>query len=303
VPAVGARALSTPVVVYDATPRTRLDTFPRIVASARAAVTFGQDSVAPIYVEGYTDSAVDAPARLPLRVVARGERDVVVWTDTVALDRQPSATPAAGAARGLYGGVVRVPVARVGIGVVSLTVSRAGGPADEGAGGGADSARTTIFVNLGEDLPITAFGEALDYLRYYAAPERLRALRDAAPEARAVAWAAFLRESDPVTATAEHEGLREYFARIRAANARFSEDGGPGWLSDRGMAFVGVGEPDQIFDPGGPDINVRGRQQIWEYRSPRLQLVFVDQTGFGRWRLAPSSLVEVQSIIRRRQVR
>jgi GWxTD domain-containing protein len=203
---------------------------------------------------------------------------------------------------------VRVPVARLGIGVVTLTVERldAARRVSErvlARDSGRDSARVALFVTLGEDLPITSFDEVVSYLRFYAAPERLRVLRDTAPEARAVAWTAFLRESDPVPATAEHEGLRDYFARIRAANVRFGEEGSAGWLTDRGMAYVALGEPDQIFDPGGPDVNARGRQQIWEYRSPRLQLAFVDQSGFGRWRLTPQSMTEVQTAIRQRLVK
>jgi GWxTD domain-containing protein len=203
-------------------------------------------------------------------------------------------------------------VARLGIGVVTVGVERLDAArrvservlAQESARDSArDSARVALFVTLGEDLPITSFDEVVSYLRYYAAPERLRALRDTAPDARAVAWAAFLRESDPVPATAEHEGLRDYFARIRAANVRFGEEGSAGWLTDRGMAYVALGEPDQIFDPGGPEVNVRGRQQIWDYRSPRLQLVFVDQSGFGRWRLAPQSMTEVQAAIKQRLVK
>jgi hypothetical protein len=44
----------------------------------------------------------------------------------------------------------------------------------------------------------------------------------------------------------------------------------------------------------------RNRQQVWVYSQWRLQLVFFDQTGLGRWRLSPSGAVELQSTIRRR---
>jgi GWxTD domain-containing protein len=293
VPRLGPGTLATPVVANEAAPRPRLDTLPRIAASARAAITFGQDSLVAVYMEGYGDALAGAAARLPVRVVARGERDVVVWSDTTALAAAPRA--AGDSAPVLYAGVARLPVARLGIGVVALTVSRLDAPRD--------TARAALFVSLGEDLPITGLDEVLSYLRYYAATERLRALRDTTAESRAAAWAAFLRDSDPVSVTAEHEGLRDYFARIRAANVRFTEEGVAGWLTDRGMAFVGIGEPDQIFDPGGPDVTVRGRQQIWDYRNPRLQLVFVDQSGFGRWRLTPGSMNEVQTVIRQRLVK
>jgi GWxTD domain-containing protein len=202
---------------------------------------------------------------------------------------------------------VRVPGSRAGIGIVALVVVRRDG-ASAGlsapvGGAGPDSVRAPLFVSLGDELPVASFDEMVSYLRYFAVPERLRALREGDAAARGAAWAAFLRESDPDPATTQHEGLRAYFGRIRQANVRFNEDGTPGWITDRGMALVGVGEPDNIIDQGIGDIGVRGRTQVWEYREQRVQLVFVDQTGYGRYRLTPSSSAELQGAIRRRQLR
>jgi len=39
---------------------------------------------------------------------------------------------------------------------------------------------------------------------------------------------------------------------------------------------------------------------VWEYRELRVQIVFLDQTGFGRWRLANQSRAELDNAIRRR---
>jgi GWxTD domain-containing protein len=314
VPRLGAGALSTPVLAYEVVPRQRLDTLPRLVASPRAAVVFGQDSLVPVYVEAYRGAsgsagvaAGEAPARVSVVATIRGDGGgLPVWRDTASLERRgaPPSSPAAGApaALALYSGVVRVPVARAGIGVVTLDILAPGGSGGT-PGATADSARASLFVSLGDDLPVASFDEMLAYMRYFATPERLRALRDTTPEGRASAWATFLRETDPVSATAQHEGLRDYFARLRTANARFREEASAGWLTDRGVAYIALGEPDQIFDPNGPEQNVRGRTQVWEYREPRVQLVFVDQSGFGRWRLQPASMSEVQVALRRRMVR
>jgi GWxTD domain-containing protein len=155
-------------------------------------------------------------------------------------------------------------------------------------------------VSFGDDLPVTTFDQMVSYLRYFAAPERLKALRDTAPELRAAAWSAFLRETDPVLGTATHEALRDYFARVHTALQRFHDDSGlPGWLTDRGMVFVTLGDPDQVFDQGATDINQRGRTQVWEYAQYHLQLVFIDQTGFGRWRLTTSSDADFRTVARR----
>jgi GWxTD domain-containing protein len=275
-----AGGLSTPIAVYEATPRASFDSLPTLVASARATAVFGQDAVLPVYVEGY---AADAGDRLPLQALVRGDANVVLWRDTVSLERR---------ADGLYGGTIDLPVSRIGIGVATLVLNRRDS---------ADSARAPLFVSLGEDLPVASFEEMLSYLRYFAAPDRLRALRDTAPEARPAAWAAFLRETDPVLSTTQHEGLRDYFSRVRQANDRFRDEGMPGWLTDRGMAIVGLGEPDQIYDQGSSEVSQRGRTQIWEYRDPRVSLTFVDQSGFGRWRLTTGSLQDLQSAMRRRR--
>jgi GWxTD domain-containing protein len=153
---------------------------------------------------------------------------------------------------------------------------------------------------LGDDLPVTSFDEMIRYLRFYVADFKLDRLSKTTGLERAQAWSEFLKSTDPVPSTVEHEGLADYFARIRLANQRFRDDATAGWLSDRGMAFVGLGDPDNIFEPMVADMSQRNRQQIWEYRRWRLQLVFFDETGLGRWRLSPSASVELAATIRRR---
>ena len=299
VPRLGAGAISTPVLAYEVTPRVRLDTLPRLVASPRAQAVFGQDSLVPVYIESYAAGGPDAPARVTVRAAIRATGSPnALWRDSVTLDRRVASVAAAAAAPlALYSGVVRVPVSRAGIGVVSLDLIRAD------AAPGSDSVRAPLFVSLGDELPVASFDEMVSYLRYYAVPERLRALKDTTPDARAAVWATFLRETDPVPQTVQHEGLREYFTRLRAANARFREEANSGWLTDRGMAYIAFGEPDQILDPNGPEQNVRGRNQVWEYREPRVTLVFTDQSGFGRWRLNGASQQQVQLALRQRMVK
>ena len=84
---------------------------------------------------------------------------------------------------------------------------------------------------------------------------------------------------------------------------RFRDDALIGWTSDRGIAYVGLGEPDQIFETQGMDMTTgRQRQQIWEYNQLdiRLRLVFLDNGGFGRFRLSSSQMTALETAIRRR---
>jgi GWxTD domain-containing protein len=278
VPRMGDGSLSSAVPVHQVTPRTNTDSLPGLVTSTRAAATFGQDSLLPVYVEAYGNGSPVVQATV------RGDGNATLWQDTVTLERRGV----------LLSGMVNVPVAKVGIGVTTLTLARRGS---------SDDSKASLFVSLGEDLPVASFEEMLSYLRFYATPDRVRSLRDTAADARPAAWAAFLKRTDPVFSTSLHEGLRDYFAKIRVANERFRDEAGAGWLTDRGMAFVALGEPDQLYEQSNAEMmSQRGRTQVWEYRDAHLQLVFVDQTGFGRWRLTSTSLQDLQSIIRRRLV-
>lgn len=276
IPRFGEGSISTPVAFYEASVRQSRDSFPAVVATPRTTVTFGRDSILPFYVEGY-----GAGTDFPIRVTVKGEgSNGLLYSEDVNLPRQ----------RGLFAGTFNIPLAKLGVGVMTVGVSRQGS---------ADTLRSPVFVGFGEDLPVATFTEMLEYLRYYVVPSRLQAMRDAAPDARAGLWAAFLHDTDPVPQTPQHEGLRDYFGRIAQANIRFREEGSPGWMTDRGRVFVALGTPDQIYEPNMADLNQRGRTQVWDYRSQRLQVVFVDQTGFGRWKMTMSSETEFESAARR----
>lgn len=278
VPRFGGGALSSLVPVHQATPRTGTDSFPALIANSRATVVFGRDSLAPVYVEGY---GLAPDARVAVSVLNAQRQPVL--RDTVQLAH----TGAIAAA------VLNFPVPRIGVGRLEI---------DASVVGSTDSSATPVLVTFGDELGVMSFDELLGYLRYFATPERLQALRDTSPERQAEAWAAFWKSSDPVTSTPEHEGLRDYFARIQSANQRFTEEGGPGWLTDRGEVYITLGEPDQLLDQGGAGVSTRGRAQVWEYGRFHSQLVFIDQTGFGRWRLTPASEAQFQQIARQERL-
>ena len=279
VPALRSGHLSTPVLVYDANARSTLDSLPRILASPRSSAVFGQDSTVAVYLEGY-----GAQPQLPVSFIVQNDRGVVTFRDTLHLQRHGN----------LLSGSVRIPISRVGIGIANVTFTRIDAM---------DTVRAPVFVSFGDDIPLVSYEEMLSELRYFAAPDRIRALRDAPVERRGLAWADFLRSTDPAPSTPEHEGLQAYFNRILQANLRFREEGrgGTGWLSDRGKVFVAVGEPDQVYEqttnlPVTATSTTRGRVQSWEYTQYRVRFLFYDENGTGRWRLTPASEAEFQSI-------
>lgn len=276
----GQPRLASPAPFYQAVLRPSLDSLPRLVPAPRSTVVFGRDSVVPVYLEAYGPGD-----RVALR--ARVETDgATLYADSLPLLRR---------APGLFNGVFTVPVRRLGIGVSKIAFVRSDNPADTVA--------VPVFVSFGDDLPVASFEQMLNYLRYFASPSRLRALREVATEQRAEAWARFVQESDPSPNTPEHEGLRTYFQRLQLANVRFREEGGPGWLSDRGAVYITLGDPEQVRESNPMDVGQRGRVLVWDYPSRRISFVFIDQSGFGRWRLTLQSQSDFQAVARSVQER
>ncbi len=257
------RALATPVPVNKIVPRESRNAIPFILTRPRATASLGQDSVLPLYLESAN------PADTVVTLVASGETGRELWRDVVRLDGHET----------IASGVVQVPVQRLSVGISQLSFI---------GSEGRDTTGTYVFLGFGDDLPVARFEDMLQFLRYFARPQRLQALREAPEQERPAAWAQFMRETDSIPATPAHEDLQRYFARLVRANARFREDGVAGWLSDRGRVFIVLGEPDQILEPSFTDLS-RARQQVWEYRDRALQLQFFDQTGAGRWRLTQQS--------------
>jgi GWxTD domain-containing protein len=281
VPALGAGRLSTPVLVYEATGRLTLDSAPRLLVSPRSSAVFGRDSTVAIYVEAYGPGA-----RLPVDFVVRNDKGAQLWRDSVSLARHG----------GLFSGVVNVPISTVGVGIAQVSFARRDAP---------DSVKAPLFVSFGEDIPLMSFEDMLGYLRYFANSSRLNALRSAPPEKRATVWAEFLRATDPIPETPINEDMQAYFGRIQLANGQFRMDRNPGWLSDRGMVFVALGEPDQILERQvnqtitTTQMGSTARIQIWQYRNYNSQLIFYEETG--RWRLTRPSESEFLALNARKQ--
>lgn len=276
VPRISPISLSSPVAVYRAVPRATADSLPELVVNPRATAIFGRDSTMQIYLEGY-----GLPAETPVTLAALSDRQTVVWRDTVSLPSRSGP---------MHSQVIDVPVAELGVGRLTLAAT----PLNA-----ADTVRMPMFISFGEEWAISSFEEMLTLLRFYATDTRLAALREAQGQARAAAWADFYRETDPDKRTPEHEGLRTYFTRLRIATERFADEGASGWQSDRGEVYVTLGDPDQVLEQGDTGFNQRGRAQLWTYNQYRLQLIFIDQSGFGRWRLTASSEADFESVAQR----
>jgi GWxTD domain-containing protein len=188
-------------------------------------------------------------------------------------------------------GLLKIPVTSVGVGVGRLRVW---------ATGAVDTVETPLFMGFGDDLPVASFTDMLEHLRYFFKAERIAELRSAPETRKATLWSELLESSDPLPTTPQHEGLLQYFERIRQANDRFRGESTEGWLTDRGVVWVTLGPPDQLS--AGTPTQVLGRSTrtiVWEYQRHSLRLYFQDRTGLGRWALEPSSESEFNAVAQR----
>ncbi|MDW7680864.1 MAG: GWxTD domain-containing protein [bacterium] len=147
------------------------------------------------------------------------------------------------------------------------------------------------------DLPATIedVDLAIQQVKYIADKNEWNRLKKADDDEKLDEFKAFWKKRDPSPGTRENEWMDEYYRRIAYANAKF---GGfrEGWKSDMGMIFIIFGPPSDIerhpFDSGSKPY------EIWYYYSINKQFVFMDETGFGEYRLLTRSWEDWRHLIR-----
>ena len=272
VPALQTTAVSLPVAVYQASPRRTLDRPPDLVLNPRQGIEYGADSLR-FYLETY-----DMPVGSQVVLSAVDASGRVAWRDSVRVD----------ALAPVRGHVVAIPPGPLTIGRYDLRLEQ----------GGNVSAATPFLVSFSDRFAAANLEDIVSLLRFFAPADTLRALLRAAPEERAAAWQRFWHSSDPNPSTPENEAIDEYLRRVQAANERFRDEGTPGWLTERGEVFIVLGEPNEVQDRR-PDTSGRGRFIQWNYYEYRLDLIFIDDAGFGRFRLDNRSRSEFQRVANR----
>ena len=115
-----------------------------------------------------------------------------------------------------------------------------------------------------------------------------------------MAYLEFWEKRDPTPGTSQNELQREYYDRVKYANENFYGYRKPGWKTDMGWAYVKLGAPDSIDrNPFNqrfaemPGRTIKGFE-VWTYYRYNRQLFFVDENGFGEYRLDnPDALYEM----------
>lgn len=124
--------------------------------------------------------------------------------------------------------------------------------------------------------------EAIRQLRYVATFEQISTMRDEESIGkRTKLFNEFWKELDPSPNTKKNEAIEEYYTRILYANENFKSMS-QGWLTDRGMIYVVMGQPLSI-NRSTPNQGNRNYER-WIYNN-NMQFLFEDRTGFGDFRL------------------
>lgn len=271
VPSFGPGDVSAPIVAYEVTGRAERADPLDIMLNPRGTVAYGSDTLLA-YVEGYS---MPGPTSLPFKV--RNQRDSVIYSDSLHFE----------GGAGVEGLVIRLTPDSVPLGELQLVVGEA-----------PDPEVTSAIVSLSSDWVVTNIDDIIELLRYFGHNQELAALKDAPPSQRPEMWREFYAATDPIRSTPENEALDTYFTRLAAANQLFENEGIAGWRTDRGEVYISLGPPDEIYDASAVSQG-QGRVIRWVYLNHRLNLIFIDETGFGRFRMDIASRADFSRVLNR----
>ena len=135
---------------------------------------------------------------------------------------------------------------------------------------------------LGMSNLIDNLDQAIEQLKVIAPSNVLRNLRKAKDSEKKNLFIAFWKERDPTPNTEENELMTEYYKRVNYATEHFSGFL-EGWKTDMGMVFILFGPPNDI-ERHPFEIQTKP-YEIWYYYDINRSFVFVDESGFGEYRL------------------
>lgn len=141
------------------------------------------------------------------------------------------------------------------------------------------------FYSQAKGLPsiITDIDKAIAQTLYIATPDELDYMEEGENVSKKTKrFLEFWKKKDPSPNNDENEVFDEYFRRVAYSNENFSNYT-EGWRSDRGMVFIILGAPNNV--DRHPFEYDSKPYEVWEYYNLNRSFVFLDQTGFGDYRL------------------
>ena len=135
---------------------------------------------------------------------------------------------------------------------------------------------------LGISSSVGNISQAIQNMRYILDDDEWKNLSKAKSDEQERLFIEYWLSRDPTPETKENELMDEYFSRINYSNVNFKTYT-DGWKSDMGMIYVLFGPPDDLEVYNDP--LSRMYQQRWHYYRINKFFDFVDENGFGDYKL------------------
>ncbi|MCX7984674.1 MAG: GWxTD domain-containing protein [Bacteroidetes bacterium] len=223
-----------------------------------------------IFFEIYTSLNIDS-LMLVATLMTDKEKEVARFTRIQAIDGHRTQVLWSLDGSSLSVSRAKVKVDLIGCGIDSLRIPRV------------STSRSFTVHMRGLPLTVTDITKAIEQLRYIARDNELDEMRNApTEEEKRRLFFEFWKRRDPDPSTPRNELMEEYYDRVAYANhnfTRFME----GWMTDMGMVYIQFGPPDNI--ERHPFESDSKPYEIWYYYKLNREFVFVDETGFGDYRL------------------
>jgi GWxTD domain-containing protein len=181
--------------------------------------------------------------------------------------------------------IIRIPHTTLPLGEFRLLMRARGAhdPLDENTTSLAATSRQIFVRWSGMPRSVKDLDVAIDQVRYIAKDDELSLLKDAqTQEEKQTRFMEFWKKRDPNPNTPRNERMEEYYARVEYANKHFTRYI-EGWRSDMGMVYIIFGAPSNV-DRHPFEVDSKP-YEVWAYYELNYSFVFIDQTGFGDYRL------------------
>ena len=136
---------------------------------------------------------------------------------------------------------------------------------------------------IGVPASVTDLDKAVEQMVYIASPDELDIIKNSADNIeKSKSFVDFWKKKDPNPTDEYNPAFEEYYRRVAYSNENFSNYM-EGWRSDRGMVLIILGLPNNI--DRHPFEYDSKPYEVWQYYELNKRFVFVDNTGFGDYRL------------------
>ena len=145
------------------------------------------------------------------------------------------------------------------------------------------TAKNFVSRWMGVPSSIRDLDKAIAQMVYIATSDELDEIEEAkTKEEKIQKYLAYWKKKDPDPQSEDNPVFDEYYRRVAFSNDNFSHYI-EGWRTDRGMVFIILGAPNNV--DRHPFEYDSKPYEVWEYYELNKSFVFLDETGFGDYRL------------------